>query len=93
MAGNAQNAKPRPQKAKKRSRRPDFLALGGIDVFFLLLVIAILTIGLVMLFSASYTYAFYNKKGDSTYFFKRQLFLPLSALFVCSLFQSSGMIT
>ena len=44
MAGNAQNAKPRPQKTKKRSRRPDFLALGGIDVFFLLLVIAILTI-------------------------------------------------
>lgn len=79
MAGNAQNAKPRPQKTKKRSRRPDFLALGGIDVFFLLLVIAILTIGLVMLFSASYTYAFYNKKGDSTYFFKRQLILPLSA--------------
>lgn len=52
-------------KGKKRSRRPDFLALGGIDVFFLLLVIAILTIGLVMLFSASYTYAFYNKRGTA----------------------------
>lgn len=65
MAGNAQNAKPRPQKTKKRSRRPDFLALGGIDVFFLLLVIAILTIGLVMLFSASYTYAFTTKRGTA----------------------------
>ena len=84
MAGNAQNAKPRPQKAKKRSRRPDFLALGGIDVFFLLLVIAILTIGLVMLFSASYTYAFYNKKGDSTYFFKRQLIFAVVGV-ICML--------
>ncbi|MFQ7116428.1 MAG: FtsW/RodA/SpoVE family cell cycle protein, partial [Acutalibacteraceae bacterium] len=84
MAGNAQNAKPRPQKTKKRSRRPDFLALGGIDVFFLLLVIAILTIGLVMLFSASYTYAFYNKKGDSTYFFKRQLIFAVVGV-ICML--------
>ena len=87
MAGNAQNAKSRPQKAKKRSRRPDFLALGGIDVFFLLLVIAILTIGLVMLFSASYTYAFYNKKGDSTYFFKRQLVFAVVGV-VCMLLVS-----
>ena len=87
MAGNAQNAKPRPQKAKKRSRRPDFLALGGIDVFFLLLVIAILTIGLVMLFSASYTYAFYNKKGDSTYFFKRQLIFAVVGV-ICMLLVS-----
>ena len=87
MAGNAQNAKPRPQKTKKRSRRPDFLALGGIDVFFLLLVIAILTIGLVMLFSASYTYAFYNKKGDSTYFFKRQLIFAVVGV-ICMLLVS-----
>ncbi|HIR11924.1 MAG TPA: cell division protein FtsW [Candidatus Fimenecus excrementavium] len=43
------------------------------DIPFLLLVITILTIGLVMLFSASYTYAYYNEDGDSTYFFKRQL--------------------
>ena len=56
--------------AKKRN---DFWALGKIDIPFLLLVITILTIGLVMLFSASYTYAYYNEDGDSTYFFKRQL--------------------
>lgn len=74
-------------KGKKRSRRPDFLALGGIDVFFLLLVIAILTIGLVMLFSASYTYAFYNKKGDSTYFFKRQLIFAVVGV-ICMLLVS-----
>lgn len=64
-------AKKPPQKtAKKRS---DFWAVGKLDVPFLLLVITILTIGLVMLFSASYTYAYYNEGGDSAYFFKRQL--------------------
>lgn len=72
-------AKPLPKqnsasKGKKNKRkRPDWLATGSFDVPFLLLVIIILTIGVVMLFSASYTYAYYNKNGDSAYFFKRQL--------------------
>ena len=72
-------AKPLPKQnsaskgKKKKRKRPDFLANGSFDVPFLLLVIIILTIGVVMLFSASYTYAYYNKKGDSAYFFKRQL--------------------
>lgn len=59
------------KQAKKK--RSDFWAVGKIDVPFFLLVIVILTIGLVMLFSASYTYAYYNCGGDSAYFFKRQL--------------------
>ncbi|MGI6745256.1 MAG: Lipid II flippase FtsW [Firmicutes bacterium ADurb.Bin300] len=42
------------------------------DIPFLILVLTILTIGLIMLFSASYTYAYYDK-GSSTYFFVRQL--------------------
>lgn len=66
------------RKSKTASKRPakkrsDFWAVGKLDVPFLLLVIVILTIGLVMLFSASYTYAYYNQGGDSAYFFKRQL--------------------
>lgn len=67
--------KPLPHKknASKKIKRPDFLATGSFDIPFLLLVIAILTTGLIMLFSASYTYAYYNKNGDSAYFFKRQL--------------------
>jgi len=58
---------------KKNKKRPDWLATGSFDVPFLLLVIIILTTGIVMLFSASYTYAYYNNKGDSAYYFKRQL--------------------
>lgn len=62
------------QQGKKRS---DFWAVGKIDLPFFLLVIIILTLGLVMLFSASYTYAYYNCGGDSAYFFKRQLLWSL----------------
>ena len=71
-------AKKTPQKtAKKRS---DFWAVGKLDVPFLLLVITILTIGLVMLFSASYTNAYYTEGGDSAYFFKRQLVFAVAGV-------------
>lgn len=70
----AQAAAHSKRTAKQQGRkRSDFWAVGKIDVPFFLLVIIILTIGLVMLFSASYTYAYYNNNGDSAYFFKRQL--------------------
>lgn len=46
---------------------------GKIDITFLVLVLILLTIGLVMLFSASHAYAFYNK-GNSFYYIERQLF-------------------
>lgn len=70
----AQAAAHSKRTAKQQGRkRSDFWAVGKIDVPFFLLVIIILTIGLVMLFSASYTYAYYNYNGDSAYFFKRQL--------------------
>lgn len=49
---------------------------GKIDVTFLILVLILLTFGLVMLFSASYAYAFYND-GDSFYYIKRQLFFAV----------------
>ena len=45
---------------------------GPLDSWFLILVIVLLTIGTVMMFSASYVYASYNR-DDSFYFLKRQL--------------------
>lgn len=79
----------RPKRAikQKEKKRSDFWAVGKMDVPFFLLVIVILTIGLVMLFSASYTYAYYNQKGDSAYFFKRQLIwsvIGIVAMFLVS---------
>lgn len=61
------------KKTAKKSAISKYLAVGSFDLPFLLLVIVILTIGLVMLFSASYTYAYYKNDGDSAYYFKRQL--------------------
>ena len=47
-------------------------AKGNMDVTFLLIVLALLTVGLIMLFSAGYSYAYY-KYHDSTHFIARQL--------------------
>ncbi len=69
-----------PAVKKTPKKRSDFWAVGKLDVPFLLLVITILTIGLVMLFSASYTYAYYNEDGDSAYFFKRQLIFAVAGV-------------
>lgn len=45
---------------------------GSMDIPFFLILMTIVTLGLIMLFSASYTYSYYNR-GESTYIFSRQL--------------------
>lgn len=60
------------KKAKISFAKSDIITTGAIDIPFFALVIALVTIGLVMLFSATYPYALQNR-GDSYYFFKRQL--------------------
>lgn len=47
-------------------------AKGPIDVPFAILVVLIMSIGLVMMFSASYASAYYDYKGNSAYLFIRQ---------------------
>ena len=49
---------------------------GKIDATFLVLVLVLLTVGLVMLFSASHAFAFYNE-GNSFYYIERQLFFAV----------------
>lgn len=49
-----------------------FVSKGAIDISFFAIVIALLTIGLIMLLSASYPYALQHE-DDSYYYFKRQL--------------------
>lgn len=57
-----------------------FFVTGSIDIPFLALTIALLTIGLIMLFSASYPYAYYNQNHDSYYFFTRQFIFAVAGL-------------
>ncbi|WP_040196558.1 putative lipid II flippase FtsW [Candidatus Soleaferrea massiliensis] len=57
------------------------------DLIFLLLVLALLTFGLIMLFSASYAQGYYRQDGDSFYYIKRQLvfaFIGVAAMIVIS---------
>ncbi len=59
---------------KKQKTFNDIFVKNSMDIPFLLILLVILTIGLVMLLSASYFNAFYNTaSGDSLYYFKRQL--------------------
>lgn len=49
----------------------------GMDLPFLFLVLALVVIGLIMLFSASYPNAYYLHHGDSFYFIKNQLLFAI----------------
>lgn len=77
------------RKKSKGISKDDIFITGSIDIPFLALTIALLTIGLVMLFSASYPYAYYKHNHDSFYFFTRQFIfvvVGLIAMFVMSKF-------
>lgn len=69
-------------KLKTGVRNSFLYAKGGFDVTFFAAVLALMTIGLVMLFSASYPYAYQKYNGDSYYFFKRQLFFAVLGVIV-----------
>lgn len=67
----------RTKKVKKKNTLFNtFFAQGSMDIPFLIILMTIVTIGLVMLFSASYTYSYYNR-GGSTQIFTRQLFFAV----------------
>ncbi len=67
---------PRPTKARRRKKFRIFSKGEGLDLTFFLLVLTVLIIGLVMMFSASYPYAF-HRYDDSYFFIKRQLIFAL----------------
>lgn len=71
---------------KKKSNTSVFFAKGGFDIPFFCLLITIVTVGLIMLFSASYTYSYYNRESSTTIFKKQLIFtvLGLIAMYVIS---------
>lgn len=67
-------------------KKGDIFVVGSFDIPFLALAIALLTIGLIMLFSASYPYSYYYE-DNSYYFFIRQFafaIIGIIAMFVMS---------
>lgn len=59
---------------QKKNSFNDILVKNSMDIPFFLIMVGLMTVGLVMLLSASYIYAFhYSGTGDSLFYFKRQL--------------------
>lgn len=67
------------KRKKKNSLLNLFISKGSIDIPFFLLLMTIVTIGLVMVFSASYTYSYYHR-GGSTVIFRKQLIFTVIGL-------------
>ena len=64
-----------------RLKKSDILTLGGMDIPFFAITMALVTIGLIMLFSATYAYALQNNHS-SYYFFFRQTIFVIGGVFV-----------
>lgn len=63
------------QKTKKKDSVLNlFVAKGSVDIPFFLMLMTIVTIGLVMVFSASYTYSYYFRGGSTVIFSKQVIF-------------------
>ena len=72
---------------KKETKFNDLFIKNGMDVPFFLIMLGLMTVGLVMLLSASYIYAFYNSgSGDSLYYFKRQIVFAVGGIAVMLLY-------
>ena len=72
-----------PLHSEAEVKKPRALIRGGIDVYFLMIVIALSLFGMVMAFSAS-SYFSYRETGDSMYYFKRHVAFTLVAAFVAT---------
>lgn len=84
--GNSKIIKSHTKKTNSIGKEA-FFVTGSIDIPFLAITIALLTIGLIMLFSSSYPNAYYYKNHDSYYFFTRQFIfavIGIVAMFVMS---------
>ena len=77
MPNNNEQIVVKPSKWK--SFKDTYFLTGSIDIPLLGLTIALLTIGLIMLFSASYPYAYYYK-DSSYYYFIRQILFAVAGL-------------
>ena len=76
-------ATPRQTVTKRIRRKLQWFSVrSGMDLPLFFLVLVLLTIGLVMLFSSSYAYAYYNRDGDSYWFISRQAMFAVLGVFL-----------
>lgn len=66
---------------QRNLKKTKWFAVGmGIDLPFCIIILVLLTIGMIMMFSASYAFAYYTQ-GDSYYYLVRQLAFAVIGLF------------
>ena len=71
----------RQNAPKKNSLFNSIFARGSIDIPFFIILMSIVTVGLIMLFSASYTYSYYNR-GGSLQIFSRQIIFAVLGIVI-----------
>ena len=76
-----QNDRVKAKKSLLPFKTTDIFTLGGFDIPFFAIVMALLTVGLIMLFSASYPYAL-QKYDNSYHFFIRQFIFAFLGILV-----------
>lgn len=76
-----QNDGARTKKSFLPFKPSDIFTVGGFDIPFFAIVMALLTVGLIMLFSASYPYAL-QKYGNSYHYFIRQFGFAVGGIVV-----------
>ncbi len=54
----------------------------NVDTVLLAIIIALVIVGIIMMYSASFAYAYYNEKGDSDYFFRHQLIFAIIGMII-----------
>ncbi len=69
-----------------KKRKKTWFCTASFDLPFLIITLAVLVVGLISLYSASYAYAFYHNDGDSLFFIRKQLLFALGGLVVMLLF-------
>ncbi len=67
-------------KQKKKSPANSIFNKGSMDIPFFLILMTIVTIGLIMLFSASYTYSYYFRTSSSEIFVKQLIFAGIGLI-------------
>lgn len=78
MSGGEKMASGQKTKAKKNNSLLNlFVAKGSVDIPFFLLLMTVVTVGLVMVFSASYTYSYYWRGGSTVIFTKQLIFVAI----------------
>lgn len=71
----------KPEKSFAGIRKSDVFVMGGFDIPFFAITMALLSIGLVMLFSASYPTS-YSKYGTSYHYFLRQVVFAVAGVVI-----------